>query len=155
MTKTIESIINEVEKFNESIVDALDSKKISNTREAANSLNVKFGDDFVQSWGVFYLEFLDTGRGPGKPPPYNKIEFWVKTKLGLSEESDIKRAVYFIRKKIADLGTEIYLHNEEGIELTEKVVTLRKQLKQVIPISAKADVIQLLYKFKKEYKFKI
>ena len=73
---TIEAIIKDVERFNDSIVNALDSKNISNTREAAESIRIEFGFDFVRSIGIFYLEFLDTGRGPGEPPPFGKILEW-------------------------------------------------------------------------------
>jgi hypothetical protein len=44
----IPSIVKEVEKFNESIKDALYSKNISNTGEAARSLYVDWGENWVE-----------------------------------------------------------------------------------------------------------
>lgn len=155
MNNTIKNIILEVEKFNESIVRTLDSKNISNTREAANSLYVEHGKDFVRSIGIFYLEFLDTGRAPGKFPPKKPIEDWVKTKLGKSEQdSDFDGIVFIIQRKIAELGTAIYINNRKGIELDKKILTLRKAINESITKSVVAEVNQRLDKFKKEFQRK-
>jgi len=149
MDAQIQAIIKEVEKFNDSIRDALNSKNISNTREAARSLYVDYGKDFVQSIGVFYLEFLDTGRAPGKFPPKKPIEEWVKTKLGKSEsDPEFDGIVYVIQRKIADLGTEIFRNNSKGIELSKKIVTLRENLRAAIKESAVLEIKQRLDKFK-------
>jgi hypothetical protein len=156
MSKIIEQIISEVEKFNESIIDVLDSKNISNTREAANSLRIEFGEDFVQSIGVFYLEFLDTGRGPGIMPPYEPIANWVNTKLGIDENDETFEGVVFaIRKKIADMGTEIFRNNSKGIELREKIITLRENIMKTTPKFVVSEIKQHLNKFKKIYNEKL
>lgn len=150
MNKQLEAIIAEVEKFNDSIVDVLDSKKISNTREAAKSLRVEYGSDFVQSWGVFYLEFLDTGRSPGKFPPKAPIERWVSSKLKIPEsDPNFDDVVFQIQRKIARLGTEIFRNNAKGIELSKKIVTLREAINEVVGLSVVDSITQRLDKFKK------
>lgn len=149
MNPEIQAIINEVEKFNESIKDALNSKNISDTGEAANSLFVEYGNDFVQSIGIFYIEFLDTGRAPGKFPPKAPIESWVKSKLGKSEsDSDFDGIVFVIRRKIAEIGTSIFLNNSQGIELDKKIVTLRQAVNEAVSESVKVKIKQRLNKFK-------
>ncbi|MCK5613022.1 hypothetical protein KAR91_64715 [Candidatus Pacearchaeota archaeon] len=149
MDKQIEIVIKEVEKFNDSIRDALNSKDISDTREAANSLFVEHGKDFVQSIGIFYIEFLDTGRAPGKFPPRAPIARWVESKLGISpNDSEFDGIVYVISKKIADLGTTIFRNQGKGIELDKKIVTLRQNLNKVLRESTIVTIKQRLNKFK-------
>lgn len=148
MTTIQESIIQELEKFNESIVEALDSKRISNTREAARSLRIEHGDDFFRSIGIFYLEFLDTGRGPGNPPPFNRILEWAMQKTGQPKEKVWGLAVY-VTDKIARLGTEIFRNNSEGIELQEKIVTLRKEIQVAVKQATIVTIRQKLDRFKK------
>ena len=159
MNNQIEAAIKEVEKFNDSIIDALDSKNISNTGEAARSIYIDFGENFVRSIGIFYLEFLDTGRAPGKFPPREPIAEWVQSKFGLSPgSSEFDGIVFVIQRKIAQLGTEIYLNKGRGIELSEKIVTLRENLNIALRESTVLTIKQKLDRFKKLYhkkKFKI
>ena len=148
MRAEIQAIINEVEKFNDSIREALDSKGISDTREAANSLRIEFENDFVRSIGIFYLEFLDTGRGPGKPPPFKKILEWAMRRTGQPKNEVWGLAVY-VTNKIAEVGTAIFQNNSKGIELDKKIVTLREGLNQAISESVKIEINQRLDRFKK------
>lgn len=143
----IPSIVKEVELFNESIKDALDSKNISNTGEAARSLYVDWGENWVKSIGIFYLEFLDTGRGPGKFPPIEPIIRWAQNKFGV-DENEAKGIAFVVARKIANLGTEIYLNKGNGIELEKKIITLREKLNEVIKESAKFEIKQKLNEFK-------
>src|SRR5512145_2840339 len=118
----IRSIVKEVELFNESIKDVLDSKNISNTGEAARSLYVDWGENWVKSIGIFYLEFLDTGRGPGKFPPIEPLIRWAQNKFGV-DEVEARGIAFVVARKIANLGTEIYLNKGNGIELEKKIIT--------------------------------
>lgn len=150
MDNQIQTIVNEVEKFNEAIRQTLNAKNINDTLEASNSLRVDFGRNFVRSIGIFYLEFLDTGRAPGKFPPYQPIADWVQSKLGKSpSDSDFDGIVFVIRKKIAEIGTTIFLNNSKGIELDKKIVTLRDAINESVAKSVKVDILQRLDKFKK------
>lgn len=155
MSKTIELIQKEVDSFNQNIKDSLDGKNITNTGTAKNSLRIEFGEDFVRSIGIFYLEFLDTGRGKGKFPPVNKIRNWVKTKLGITEETQLNQVTFLVSRKIAKLGTEIFLNPNKGIQLDKKITELRNNINSKIGTAAKADVLQKLDKFKKIRKLKL
>jgi hypothetical protein len=146
----IKSIIKEVELFNDSIREALDSKNITNTGEAARSLYVDYGENWVKSIGIFYLEFLDTGRGPGKYPPISPLIKWAQSKFGV-DVIEAKSIAFAVAKKIADLGTEIYLNHGQGIELEKKIVTLKENLNQVIKESAKFEIKQKLNEFKTRF----
>jgi hypothetical protein len=145
----VEAIIKEVEKFNNSIIEALNTKNISDTQEAARSIYVKHGKNFVQSIGIFYIEFLDTGRGPGKFPPLAPIENWVESKLGIDfEDSDFDGIVYTIRRKIAEMGTNIFQNNNEGLQLDKKIVTLREAIVKVLTENTAALIKKKLNRFK-------
>lgn len=145
------AVIKEVEKFNDSIIRTLDTKNISNTREAARSLRVEYGKDFVRSIGIFYLEFLDTGRGPGKFPPISPLIDWAKVKFGANEE-EAKQIAFAVSHKIKKLGTEIFRNNKKGIELDKKILTLRKAIIEAISEEAKIEIEQKLDRFKKKFK---
>ena len=154
MNKTTQMIIDELNAFNESIRDALDAKNINASGEASRSLRVESDINIVRSIGIFYLEFLDTGRGPGKRPPISKLIQWAKIKFGASDEESVKIA-FAVANNIKELGTLIYRNNKEGIELNKKIVTLRKAINEKLGESAKADVKQLLNKFKKKHLLKM
>ena len=148
MELIISQIVKEVEEFNESIKDALSSKNISNTGEAANSLRIEHGEDFVKSIGIFYLEFLDTGRGPGKMPPIKPLILWAQNKYGVDYD-EAKSIAWGTAKKIAKLGTEIFINQGQGIELEKKVLTLKENLNKSLPNSVGFEIKQELDKFKK------
>lgn len=149
----IDEIIKLVEDFNDSIIETLNVKKINDTREAARSLHVKHGKDFVQSIGIFYIEFLETGRFPGKMPPLAPIEDWVERKLGIDYlDSDFDGVVYAIRKKIADMGTRIYQNNSRGLEIGKKIVNLRKAINEEVQNAVKIEIQKKLDRFIKKHK---
>ena len=150
MDYIIKQTILEIERFNDSIKDALDSKNISNTREAANSLRVEFGENFVNSIGIFYLEFLDTGRGPGRMPPIAPLIRWAENKFNVDFD-EAKSIAFAVAKKIAEIGTEIFNNNSLGIELDKKILTLKENLSENIQLATKLEIIQGLDKFKKIY----
>lgn len=150
MNNQIEASIKEVEKFNDSIRDALDSKNISNTGEAARSIYIDYGENFVRSIGIFYLEFLDTGRGSGKYVPIKPLQDWAKQKFGSGEKESLSIA-FAVSEKIYQLGTEIFRNNGEGIELSEKIVTLRENLNIALRESTVLTIKQRLNRFKQAH----
>ena len=132
------------------IKDDLNSKGIDNTGRAAESLRVEAREDQdrVILWGIDYIEFLNKGRGPGKFPPEQAIRDWVVVKLGL-EGDELERVIGLIRVKIADEGTTIFKDNSRGIQLENKVINLRAEIKKQAPGWAKATVLNKLRKFQK------
>lgn len=151
--KIIEIVKQEFENFNESIKETLQQKGINATKEAFNSLRVETNENNVKSLGVFYLEFLDTGRAGGKKPPYEKILQWLVVKTGL-DESELKGLAFYVQNKIANEGTEIFKNNSKGIELTKKKEIVRENLSISLKKEIKEQLIQRLDKFKKLYESK-
>jgi len=156
-----QTIVQEIEAFHESIIISLNSKKINATGEASRSLriNVEESQTFykIQSIGIFYLEFLDTGRGhlpQSKPPPIKPLIEWARVKFGVDTD-EATQIAFAVQSKIAKVGTEIFINNKEGIELSEKVELLKKVLNEKIAKAAKFEVMQKLDKYKKLYKQKL
>jgi len=147
-------IIRELENLNEEIKSRLDGKNITNTGNAKRSLRVEHDNNNYRSVGIFYLEFLNAGRGGGKFPNVSKIENWVRTKLGISEDKKVKQVAFLVSRKIAKLGTEIFSKNSKGIELENLILKLKKNINREISEQIKIDIIQKLDKYEK-LKFKI
>ena len=113
----------------------------------------------MKSLGIFYIEFLDTGRGKANSGSGGAfllaIKKWLRTKHGVTQEPQLtiaaKRVVYFINK----LGTQIYRDNKKGIELSKKVTTLRQNIDQGLGKEVKAEVLQVLDRFKKKYELNL
>ena len=53
-----------------------------------------------------YGWFVEHGRGPGKRPPPQVLNLWVKRKLGIGDEKQISQAAFLIGRKIGLKGTE-------------------------------------------------
>ena len=153
MSETINIIAKEAQQTLDEIVTSLATQKIDNTGAARESLRLEIKENQVLGIGIFYLEFLDKGRGPGKMPPFQPIFDWVTSKLGLSGTAAMS-ATYHIRNKIADHGTDIFINNELGIELDEKIEKLRERIKKNIGESIKVDVKRELDKYLKIWKAK-
>ena len=79
--------------------------------------------------------FRIVGRGPGKMPPEEPIDAWVRSKGGGSE-SDRRRRVFLIRRKIAREGTDRWRNQDnilglkrgEGINQSDKVQKTRDRI---------------------------
>jgi hypothetical protein len=150
MNQIIDAVVEEFEKFNDSIIQTLAVKKINDTKEAARSLEVKHGRDFVQSLGIFYIEFLDTGRGPGEKPPWKPILEWAMRRTGQTASEVWGLAVY-VQEKIAEIGTNIFINNKKGLEIDKKIVTLRKAVNEAISEEMDFILEKKLDRFKKKF----
>jgi hypothetical protein len=155
MNDSLNLIVQELNKFNLSIKNTLNQKNISNTGEAANSLRVEKGIDYGRSLGIFYLEFLDKGRGPGKFPPVKEIRNWVITKLKISDSKQVESITYLVSKKIAKLGTIIFQDNSKGLEIDKKIDVLRKSIRINLSRNVKTDINRKLNKYYKKRILKI
>lgn len=69
--------------------------------DKGKTINVAFGGDNSSGY-AYYVEF---GRRPGKWPPKQPIEDWVKKRGLASTEKDIKGVAFVIRRKIGKKGT--------------------------------------------------
>jgi len=147
-TKRIELLLG---GFNQSIADTLDGKDITNTGTAKKSLRVETNNDTVRSLGIFYLEFLDTGRGRGGRPPIHIIQLWVKQKMGIRDEKKSRAVAFAVANKIAEIGTQILKNPSKGIELSKKITKLRADIAIATAATAKTEILQKLDKYKKIY----
>lgn len=144
MSKTTEIVRTVLNNFNKSIKDAIDSKGLSNTGKAKDSLRIEVKETLNKvngkSIGVDYLEVLNTGRGPGKFPPPNKIEAWTETK-------PVEIDPFLVGRKIAREGTEIFKDKSKGIELDKLTAQAAKELTKKIAVGIAFDLQQKLNKF--------
>lgn len=53
-----------------------------------------------------YSDVIEFGRDPGSMPPSSALHKWVRRKLGVSNENDIKRTAFAIAKSIEKKGTK-------------------------------------------------
>ena len=121
-------VVEEVRRFNDDLKKTINEKGLTNTGRTGASIQVRTTGNIVESIGVGYIGVLDKGRRPGKFPPVLAIQEWARTKLGISDEKDLKNAAYAISRKIAREGTAIYNDNSKGIELDKKIETLKQSI---------------------------
>lgn len=137
MSELIKNTIEEVNKFNDEIKSDLSNKNIDTSGNASNSIRIEDDDKSVRSLGIFYLTFLDQGRGPGKFPPPDAMAGWAIRK-------PVEINPYLIGRKIAREGTEIYKDKNKGIMLDEKRKRLQETIKKEAPKWAKTDLLKVL-----------
>ena len=115
-------------------------KGLNNTKSAVNSLEVK-GNALL---GNDYIYFLDKGRRPGKFPPVNAMRDYVRSKLGINNESEIKSVAYLIGRKIKEQGTSIFKDKSKGIQLDDKINDMLNNLFDELQGEARAEVLTWL-----------
>lgn len=149
------TIISELEKFNEKIKARLDEniqgRKMTNSGNAKRSLQIVRDNNSFQSIGIFYLEFLDKGRGSGKFPNLEAIEKWVRTKLNITDNREAKQVTFLVGRKIAKLGTEIFKDNSKGLQLDKLIIELRTDLNDRITDFTKFAITKKLDRFKNKH----
>jgi hypothetical protein len=75
--------------------------------------------------------YVERGRNPGKWPPEEAIELWVRRKLGLSDDQEVKSVTFLVRRAIGEMGT-IKRFGYKGGEIIKETVTQgRRQVEQV------------------------
>jgi len=126
MPKINDIVIEQLDLFNESIVQAMSNKNMDASENAARALRIEQRGYVFVSVGIDYIEYLDRGRPPGKFPPMAAIERWVNLKQ-LSVDP------YVIARSIANNGTRIYRNRELGLKLEEKTATLQESINKVLP----------------------
>jgi hypothetical protein len=155
----IDTIIEEAEKTNAEIKTALKTKGINDTGRASNSIHIVTEANRVMSLGIFYLEFLNSGRGKTRKSEggvlLKRIRVWVESKLGLSGE-EAERAAVLITLRIHEEGTRIKKNPAKyGIELTPKIEDLKRRLNERLGAAAKIEILEKLDRFKKVYNLNI
>jgi hypothetical protein len=160
LTETSKIVTKILDSFNEQIRDRLDEDRVmpngemqhmTTTGKAKNSIEVQVTESTTKwnfkSVGVDYLEMLDKGRGPGKYPPKGVILEWGQKKFSDFTKSDAG----LVNKMIKEKGTLIFRDNSLGLQLDEKIVTLKEQLSKVVDKSIIFDVTKELNFYLNKY----
>lgn len=130
------------------IQNALSGKRINNTYNASKSLKSENTETNLKIKGLFYFRWLDVGRRPGKFPPVSVIRAWVASKLGITNDRENKSVAYLVGRKIANLGTNIYIDKSKGTELEKIAEKYTKEIQsnvaEKIIIQTKSEINALL-----------
>lgn len=65
--------------------------------------------------------FAERGRGPGKQPPLDPIELWVRRVLGVAPDES-RSVAFLVARAIGRRGTEGAHMAEEGLEATRPII---------------------------------
>jgi len=134
LSELIENTEKEVELFNFEIKATMSIRNLDSSGAASDSLRVESDSNSVTSKGVFYLEYLNRGRPPGKFPPMAAIERWVI-------EKGLDIPPFLVARKIAREGTTIYKNRSKGLQLEPKIEALQKTISENAPKWAKNDLL--------------
>lgn len=103
-------------------------------------------------YGADYFKYLVTGRGPGKFPPPDKMEDWVRAN---PDVLDRVRQVYkyiterqlgfLIGRKIAREGTDIFQGKKQGIDL---LGVMEKNMPKLLEDLARNEVVRITTELK-------
>jgi len=156
INKILQWTVTKVMAFNQSIKNDLAQKNINNKGIASDSLAVTIDGKSVKSKGIFYLEFLNTGRGPGKFPPVDAMKDYVETKPvsmtdSMGKEMSTNTKAYLVGKGIAERGTKVYRTQSLGIQVENKIINLKKEIKKELPAYMKALITNQLKQFTRKH----
>lgn len=114
-------IFNELEQIKNDLIKSYDAKGMRASGNFPNSLEVIKKPTGAELWGANYTEQLETGRKPGKFPPINAIEQWIKDKGIQYENITISSLAFLIARKISREGWNRQAYG--GVELVSEVIT--------------------------------
>jgi hypothetical protein len=117
MTENIDLVINEIiQKLTLKIFKAAEDNLISDgSLDTGNLLrDVEVGKDFFH-FKAPYADIINKGRGPGKINP-KVLEGWIRRKLGIRNEAQVRAVSIKIANKIRTRGFEGTLFVDRAIE---------------------------------------
>ena len=132
----------EFELLKNDLIKAYDAKGMRASGKFAESLEVKVQGLTAQLWGENYAQQLETGRKPGKFPPINAIEQWIKDKgieNQIQGQISISSLAFLIARKIAQSGWKREQYG--GVELISSVVTDERIQKIIDEVGAEQAMI--------------
>jgi hypothetical protein len=71
-----------------------------------------------------YAVVRERGRRPGWPPR-EPIEYWVRRKLGISGDKEVRSVAFLVARKIARVGTTGAAMAHKGVEKVEPAIQAR------------------------------
>jgi hypothetical protein len=121
---TTKILQQEFEALRDDLIAKYDELGMRTTGNWADSLEVVVSENKAVILGVPYSQQLESGRVPGKQPPSQVIEQWIKDK-GIASRIEGKISIsslaYLIARKIGREGWKREDHG--GVELISQVVT--------------------------------
>jgi hypothetical protein len=109
MLETTEVVKTFAEMAIAQIRQNIKDKGAYNTGRFSNSIDYSWdGKELIIYSSEKYITVLETGRKPGKFAPPEDIQLWVRSKLGKSDDREVKSIAYAINKKIAEKGSLLY-----------------------------------------------
>lgn len=89
-----------------------------------SSMEIEVNDTEGKLWAAHYFKYLVVGRGPGKAPPPDAMEKFVRDNPDILEEAravwrsiNERSLAFLIGRKIAREGTDIFTGKKPGIDL--------------------------------------
>lgn len=108
-------VLQEINKMMDEFVDRIfelsqralidDGKIDTGTMFKTANVNRQFLDKEIV-YPALYSDVIEYGREPGQMPPPKALENWVRRKLGVKGENEIKRVSFAIAQKIKERGTD-------------------------------------------------
>lgn len=108
---------------------------------AASSLEIE-GNKLI---GNDYIYYLVHGRRPGKFPPVDAMQSYVRDKLGLSAK-EANQAAFLIGRKISEEGTKAFTDSSKRLPLDEIIEKELDNLYNKLGDEAKAEALTFLEK---------
>lgn len=128
-----DTIINAIDEIAMKYRSALSEHRASGDSESFN-WNIEIdGNRFVVYFElVDYWYYIENGRGPGRMPPIDAIEKWIRIKPIIpnainNRVPDTRQLAYLIARKIGEEGTTGYHDLERTLNDSESQINTIKQ----------------------------
>lgn len=124
MNSTVQILSTEFEVLKNELIAKYDKLGMRASGQWAESLSVKLSENSAELLQESYGDQLDFGRKPGKQPPSEAIEQWLKDKgiaARLEKDISISSLAFLIARKIGREGWNRKDHG--GTNLISSVVT--------------------------------
>ena len=111
----------------------LADRNINNTGATSESLDEEATENNLKIKGVGTIRFINDGRRPGKFAPPNVIQDWVRSKLNITDEKEVKQVAFLINRKLAVEGNRMFIDKTKGLQLDEVVKLGIDKINERIP----------------------
>jgi len=124
MSQVTDILTEEFEALKLELIAKYDELGMRSSGKWADGLEVVVSENKASIKGYEYTQQLETGRAPGKQPPSQAIEQWIKDK-GIASRIEGKISIsslaFLIARKIGREGWKRQEHG--GVDLINQVVT--------------------------------